>query len=366
MNIVLNFCHKDRDLALGLLQHMREVPVCNKHEIVLQTNIHCATGGLHQELLLLATEMFAKAEFRVMDSEDERPWPLAANNAWRDYVYFSRVTNRGPWLWLEPDTTFIPKPDRSCPVCKIEHEYTVSGKPFMGAEVTRPDRRMSGVAVYPGSVVRFTSKLPALTPFPRQKRPAIAWDQYLAVDIVPHAHFTKLIQHVWNVEFGKPETIPTFPTQESLSLIQPEAVLFHRVKDGSLIARLREQCAQTLSNERAIIDSLKRSGQPLDFANEVADRIIPQSSELDELKATIAKLEAELQQRNGGDALCDRTQKHPAVSASAETHDVPKAERNAAPTFKPKARRKKAGRTLSPEHKQKLRDAWKARKAVAA
>lgn len=276
MNIVLNFCHKDRDLALSLLQHMREVPVCNKHEIVLQTNIHCATGGLHQELLLLATEMFAKAEFRVMDSEDERPWPLAANNAWRDYVYYSRVTNRGPWLWLEPDTTFIPKPDRSCPVCKIEHEYTVSGKPFMGAEVTRPDRRMSGVAVYPGSVVRFTSKLPALTPFPRQKRPAIAWDQYLAADIVPHAHFTKLIQHVWNVEFGKPETIPTFPTQESLSLLQPEAVLFHRVKDGSLIARLRER-SPSISYESGTITPLSE---------------LP--SDRDALLAQIAKLEAKL------------------------------------------------------------------------
>jgi hypothetical protein len=65
----------------------------------------------------------------------------------------------------------------------------------------------------------------------------VAFDVYGAKEMLPKAHRTALIQHVFNIS-GSP---PTFPNQESLRLLQPGAVLFHRCKDMSLIARLRER-----------------------------------------------------------------------------------------------------------------------------
>lgn len=237
MLVVLNFCHNDRDQALNLLRWMKELGGCQNHDLFLQTNIISASSGLHQELHLLAVEMFAKVEMRVLDRPEERPWPWAANNAWRDYVFFSRMKVARPWLWLEPDCA----PISHGWLDQIDAEYTRANRPFMGDEVTRPERRMSGVGVYPPYVTSYTKKLATLGP--------VAWDQYLANDIVPNCHFTNLIQHVWNVELGKPETIPTFPNADSLKLIEPSTALFHRNKDGTLIQRLRERLVPEIAPE---------------------------------------------------------------------------------------------------------------------
>lgn len=299
MIAVLNFCQKDRDLALQLLQSMREVGTCRNHELTLQYNIGTAVSGLHQELIVLGTEMFEKCNFRILDVEDERAWPFAANNAWRDYVFFSRMKAAQPWLWLEPDCQFIPK--SGCPLCIIQKAYEACGKPFMGAEVTRPEQRMSGVGVYPAYVTAYTKRLPAINPPHGTKFKAVPWDQALAKDIVPNAAFTKLIQHVWNVEFGKPETIPTFPDQESLKLIGPETILFHRCKDFSLGNRLRErQLAMRVAQYGYCEEPSPVLGSPLPKPETVTlnwphDREENRlRAEAEELRAEIARLKAQI------------------------------------------------------------------------
>lgn len=229
MLTVLNFCGKDRELAFKLLKWIQDLGGAKNHELLLVTGVQTAAAGMHAELELLAHETFGKAQFRVTDTQDEGGWPSSPNNAWRDTIIFTRMKVGHPFLWLEPDCT----PITSDWLDRIEAEFIASGKPFLGAEVTKPQHRMSGVGVYPPDFVSHTSRLHML---PKN----VPFDQYFASDIVPKAHFTTLIQNVWNTEFGKPETIPTFPTKESLSLLDPKAVLFHRCKDGTLIDRLRE------------------------------------------------------------------------------------------------------------------------------
>lgn len=234
MITVLNFCHNDREQAFNLLRQIGELGGVKHHELILQCNVVAAAQGMHQELDLLARDIFGKVVMRVTDEQDERGWPMSSNTAWRDTVYFMRMKIGKPWLWLEGDCAVVGGPTW---LDQIEADYEkalAAGKHFMGAEVMKPQHRMSGIGVYPGSTTTFTRSLPLLNKVP--------WDQRLAEDFAPFVYYTKLIQNVWNTELGKP-TPPTFPDQASLKLLAPEAVIFHRCKDGSLLHQLRERKA---------------------------------------------------------------------------------------------------------------------------
>ena len=63
-----------------------------------------------------------------------------------------------------------------------------------------------------------------------------AWDVTVGPTLVAEAHQSRTIQQEWG-EMGK---APTFTTTADLERIRPDTQLFHRCKDGTLIARLRE------------------------------------------------------------------------------------------------------------------------------
>ena len=136
-----------------------------------------------------------------------------------------------PWFWMEPDAVPL-TPDW---LDKIEDEYLAAKKPFMLDKVITPTRsHNSGVGVYPGRVRDYTQRLWELSG-------GSPWDVFLAEEFTPFTHHTGLIHdkfyRVWEDPKSGP---PVFPDAESLSIIEPGAVLFHRNKDGSLIERLRE------------------------------------------------------------------------------------------------------------------------------
>src|SRR5688572_5937982 len=66
-----------------------------------------------------------------------------------------------------------------------------------------------------------------------------SWDVLLYPDFAPHTAYTNLIQDIGFLPGTK--ELPTFTDAASLSVLSPNAVLFHRCKDGSLIDRLREK-----------------------------------------------------------------------------------------------------------------------------
>ncbi len=163
---------------------------------------------------------------------DGKPRSAAgANSMMRTAAWFAHLNNIGPWMFWEPDAV----PLDWTWLNKLEAEYLASGKQFMGAYVARSasgtPEHLTGNAIYPQDAVCFAPSLSISGD--------LAFDVAAAQEILPRAHHTKLIQHV----FFYPEYPhhPTFPDQDSLKLIRSDAVIFHRNKDLSLIDRLREK-----------------------------------------------------------------------------------------------------------------------------
>lgn len=136
------------------------------------------------------------------------------------------ANQRVPWLFLEPDCC----PLKAGWLDAIEAEYKTAGKPFMGArvEVNEVPLHMSGNGVYPADMFQHGGN--ALI------AGDIAWDVAAASQIVPQAHFTKLILHNWKHEpFANQSEVDNLLSNNS------EAQLFHSDKTPSLIERLRER-----------------------------------------------------------------------------------------------------------------------------
>jgi FkbM family methyltransferase len=99
------------------------------------------------------------------------------------------------------------------------------------------------VAIYPPNIAQYSERMmmaglvDAKDATGKPYQPP--WDYYGSAQVRKHLHVMNgLMQHLWDLD-GKPIT---FPTQESVQkLLRPEVFLFHRVKDSSLIERLRER-----------------------------------------------------------------------------------------------------------------------------
>jgi hypothetical protein len=169
----------------------------------------------------------------VPDYEGVSGWPQGPNSTIRQAGWYFSGKNAGPFLFLENDA--IPLvPDW---LDQLEAEYRQCGKPFMarnvpafrGSDGYMVPEHMTGNMICPQDTPSAAPRLMIASD--------VAFDVYSAKEVLPKMHNTMLIQHIFNID-GKP---PTFPTRESLSIIQHGAVLFHRVKDCSLIERLRER-----------------------------------------------------------------------------------------------------------------------------
>lgn len=225
----------------------------DKHQAIHLAKWLAQLGGLSAHTCLLAVDRSTTAAgvieplSKVFKSV-EQIWvePVSSKGQWGDgttdasgpnesfltaanYIYH---VHKCPWFMLEPDAVpLVPGW-----LDQIEKEYLDNRKPFMGAYVNIPphEPHMSGVAVYPADISRFS--LSMMVP------DKIAWDYAGRHDTVGknQAHFTKKIQHEYRIHGES----PTFPTMESLSVIKPETLVFHRCKDSSLIDRVREKRAQ--------------------------------------------------------------------------------------------------------------------------
>lgn len=223
MLCVLGIHAGDKAQAIRLLNWLKELGGAKTHRLLMVIALNTDESGVAE----LALELFEKVDV-VRPNEDINGWPQGANSLW-DTALRAIHRHPEPWLWLEPDCVFL---SEGC-IDSIEEESKSCAKPFMGDDVNVQGvrRHMSGVAVYPGMAMNYTSKLWQLG--------NEAWDVFLADDFIPYAHFCKTIQHVfWTSR--SPDIEPTFPNRASLSILRPGAVLFHRCKDGSLIDRLRE------------------------------------------------------------------------------------------------------------------------------
>lgn len=139
-----------------------------------------------------------------------------------------------PILWVEPDSA----PLRPSWFSEIAAEYETCGHAFYGERIHHAGRKTShctGHAVYPHDWRKRAPKLTTVLEAPDHPmfggQPGFPWDVWACEETTADLHETKLIHQIFNI---------TPFTMENLNRIRPEAALFHRCKNGTLIAALAQ------------------------------------------------------------------------------------------------------------------------------
>jgi hypothetical protein len=150
---------------------------------------------------------------------DERGWPIAPNAMFRATLrHMEQHFPSEPIFWIEPDAV----PVKQGWFAELKREYEECGKPFMGAYVPHGTNHMTGNGWYSAG---WRSVAPLLG-----KATTEAWDTYASSEVIPHAYFTKKIQHIFNR-----------PIIRTLKILEPGVVLFHQDKTHQLIHLLDKE-----------------------------------------------------------------------------------------------------------------------------
>lgn len=174
-------------------------------------------------------------------------WPSGPNYQFQNAAYhvYENPKYVGSFYFFEADNT----PQHPGWLDKLEEEYNLSGKAYMGAVVpTRAKQggqeieygaHLVGTGIYPKDAAKRSHLLGTL------RSQIVPWDLYLQWEIVPHCHATDSIQHIWNVHCCKRRGT-SIVCQPNHDLSQPVpirkgALVVHGVKDGSLMRLLREK-----------------------------------------------------------------------------------------------------------------------------
>lgn len=224
MLFVLGFSHKDADRATDLLSWIAELDATQPYPALLVASHH-----VQNETIKLmhdrAAQTFSKVTVIRQSEPAEHGWPLNANALFRCASDWVKQQNAGPWAWLEPDAV----PLQPGWLTTLESEYRKHEKPFMGTVHEHPFKHFNGVMIYPQNISQYNpymlngSKLP--------------WDCVRPEITMRFGHNTHLIQRMLADPMNN---IPmSFPNRQALEHIRPGVILFHGVKDGSLINLLR-------------------------------------------------------------------------------------------------------------------------------
>lgn len=216
------------------------------------------------ELGNAAKAIFYYAETAVISTPTEATaWPKAANAMFRIASTHIKACFKLPFLWMEPDCV----PMRPSWLDEIAVSYARSPKRFMGSLIPSsqppmPPLHLAGCAVYPPDAAD------ELKPFTEGDS---AWDIASAPFVVPRTYPTPLIHHHW----GEPGLPPTFVAEKihggpinacTLDFVRPEAAIFHRCKDSTLIdllSKQRDSATKPAAEPKATSEAPKRApGRP--------------------------------------------------------------------------------------------------------
>lgn len=231
LQIVFPVCPKDSALLLANLEWMRELDGASEFPALL---VHDATLGEGERNAIVSKLGAAFPDFSVFTppTPPMRQWPQAPNWIFQHTARRMRQVGN-PWLWMEPDAW----PLKSGWLTRLWQEYQARGKPVLGAIVPGMGH-CNGVAIYPAD---FCDRSPKA-----MRASDTAWDSVFILDLAGQvADASDLMQHAWGKAPGGGFTMsngigsPTFPSPGNLKWINPQAVLFHRCKDTTLVAQLR-------------------------------------------------------------------------------------------------------------------------------
>lgn len=233
---VIPYHQGDLQLAQNLLLWIAELGGCRNHACILAAD-NGVPKETRMELKQRALQSFDFVETLVLDIPKTGHLPnhmfmLTAREIMQRYKW--------PWLWLEPDAVPL-KPGW---LDALAEEYANSPKRFLGNLIEAnqpglPHVHLTGVSIYPPDAYTLYDEFASI------KSANVAWDMEAASAVVPKAANSNLMSHFW----GKRDLPPTFVKEKTnghpinalpLSFIKPNAVLYHRNKDGTLIQLLRE------------------------------------------------------------------------------------------------------------------------------
>lgn len=239
--VVLPFCNADLELCIKNLTWIRSLEGNDLDNALLTYEVGTDPDA-RRIIRRLADETFGHVEeLEYAQLVGPRPWPRGSNHAFAETAKHIAMDFKEPFLWLETDSAPI-RPDW---LERIQEEYNLSGKPFMGAVVEELGC-MNGQGVYPPNVRDYS--LRAFNT--REFTPDSAWDFAMRDETEDWTYAANhVFCHVWLLNEGRPSVfhgaVPTFPDHRLLDrLISHHTCIVHRCKDGSLIDRLQERRAR--------------------------------------------------------------------------------------------------------------------------
>lgn len=232
MLVAFQVCQKDSAELIRLLEWCQRLGGYKEHDALIVAD---AATPWDQAMAALKT---AKGLFRTASIiANEAPindWVEGPKSLF--IVSAKYAAARGlPFLVMETDAI----PLRPGWLDDIAIEFSCCGAPFMGhvyncTNPGLPAALMSGIGVYAPDILNALPMIQA----------GRNWDVAMTEYVLPRAHHTKLIHHLW----GEPNRPPTFarkgiPGTEVFGLDQlpPEAAIWHRNKDHSLIRLLERK-----------------------------------------------------------------------------------------------------------------------------
>ena len=248
MIAVIAFCSKDADLQRRNLEWALELDAGCGRDGVLSYDTLTPRSDV-AAIDALAQRYFTKVHHCEYSEPPVKGWPAACNWAWQStarWMYASPL--RQPWLWLEADAM----PLKSGWLLTLEEAFNAGGKHF-GGHIVKDMHHMNGVGIYPWDVMA-RNEMAMLTR-------AAAWDVVLKESTKNDCmSLNHLIQHAWNIHphdrtmIWNGDGAPlSFKSQADVELyLDFNAVLLHRIKDGSLIPLLRERTVAAQEKQRLI------------------------------------------------------------------------------------------------------------------
>lgn len=235
MLIALPVFSGDVSRLSNLLSWIGQLGGCHGHHAVIVSDADTPSSDIIR-IQSKASTLF-DALHVVSNESPVNGWIPGANS-----LFLTAAKHAGksgmPWLFLEPDAVPL-KPGWAD---QLEITYRALGCRYMGRLVPcqkpgLPPHHFTGVGIYPPHAFQEIGGMIL-------DKAMVAFDLSTADYLTPIAHNSNLFQHLWG-EVGKPPVFSDHTRQEEgifgLSYLQPQAVIFHRNKDGSLIELLRKR-----------------------------------------------------------------------------------------------------------------------------
>ena len=234
--LALPYYEGDYERARDLLLWVADLSPGVDRELTIFTDEGIAPN-IHRRVMWAASQAFSSVK-EVFIPPTTAKWPGSNNWVFLNIMrHMAAQETPQPWLLLETDVV----PVTTDWVFRLEEEYSRARKPFMGSWVEYYDI-INGAAVYPPNVGPWSP-----TYFAMDVTRALAYDCAIAPDIIWFSHNANhLMPHVWfSRENGRPggfvPKIPEWNPRMAEWVLDHNAVLAHRCKDGKLIEFLRSR-----------------------------------------------------------------------------------------------------------------------------